>query len=140
MEEGLMDLHKSPVKEITTNGLMFELIVLDKKFVKVKDTRILDHIQEIEAELKQRGITFYEEPPDEPKKETVNHPFYYGGDTTYEVIKVLEAWFTPDEYIGFCKGNAIKYQARHRQKGGIEDLKKAKWYQDELMRFLGKQK
>lgn len=66
----------------------------------------------------------------------VDHPSHYGGkDNPYEVIKVLEAWLTPDEYIGFLKGNAIKYLARHRQKGGDEDLRKAEWYQRELNRF-----
>lgn len=61
-------------------------------------------------------------------KETVNHPAHYGGDTTYEVIKVLEVWMTEDEFRGFCKGNAIKYEARHLHKGGQEDLAKAEWY------------
>lgn len=69
------------------------------------------------------------------KVERVNHPSHYGGDTTYEVIKVLRAWLTPDEYVGFLKGNVIKYNARARLKGGAEDYAKAKWYQDELDRF-----
>lgn len=73
---------------------------------------------------------------EENKDEKVNHPTHYGGDTTYEVIKVLKAWFIRDEYIGFLKGNSIKYMVRHRLKNGDEDLKKAKWYQDELDRFL----
>lgn len=64
----------------------------------------------------------------------VDHPSHYGGDTTYEVIKVLAAWLTPDEYAGFLKGNVIKYLARCRLKGGAEDVAKAKWYQDELAR------
>jgi len=63
--------------------------------------------------------------------ETVNHPAHYGGDTIYETIKVLEAWLTPEQFIGFCRGNAIKYQSRAGKKGGIEDdLAKAKFYQD----------
>ena len=74
---------------------------------------------------------------DDPvKPEHVNHPDHYGGeDNPYEVIKVLRAWFTPDEYRGFLKGNTIKYNARARMKGGQEDYRKAKWYQDELVRF-----
>lgn len=65
-----------------------------------------------------------------------DHPDHYGGkDNPHEVIKVLEHWLTPEEYIGFCKGNAIKYQARHREKGGLLDLEKAAWYQVELVRF-----
>jgi hypothetical protein len=64
------------------------------------------------------------------KTEWVNHPAHYGGDTTYEVIKVLETWGITD----FCLGNAIKYIARHRKKNyllenkQIEDLEKAVWY------------
>lgn len=60
------------------------------------------------------------------EKETVNHPQHYGGDTTYEVIKVLEAWGILD----FCLGNSIKYIARAGKKHEniLEDLKKAQWY------------
>lgn len=69
-------------------------------------------------------------------KETVNHPDHYGGDDNpYEVIKVLEAWLTPEEYRGFLKGNVIKYEARAARKGGLEDYRKAQWYQNELVRF-----
>ena len=68
--------------------------------------------------------------------ETVNHPTHYGGDTTYEVIKVLEEWLTPEEFIGFLKGNAIKYNARANLKGGAEDYAKAAWYQNRLDEFM----
>lgn len=59
--------------------------------------------------------------------ETVNHPAHYGGDTTYEVIKVIEAW---ELNKSFCLGNAVKYIARAGKKhdNNIEDLKKAAWY------------
>lgn len=77
---------------------------------------------------------------DEMRRETVNHPQHYGGDTTYEVIKVLEAWLTPDEFIGFLKGNVIKYLARSRQKGGVEDVRKAEWYQKALTAFEDRRK
>lgn len=69
--------------------------------------------------------------------ESVNHPTHYGGeDSPHEVIKVLRAWLTPQEYAGFLKGNAIKYLARHRDKGGLEDLRKAEWYQAALAEFV----
>lgn len=58
--------------------------------------------------------------------EQVNHPSHYGGDTTYEVIKVIEAWD-----LGFHLGNAVKYIARAGLKGvALVDLKKARWYLD----------
>ena len=35
--------------------------------------------------------------------------------------------------LGFLDGNAVKYLARWRQKGGVEDLKKARHYIDKLL-------
>jgi len=71
-----------------------------------------------------------------PRKEAVHHPDHYGGDTQYEVIKVLKAWLTYDEYCGFLKGNIIKYLARAKKKNGTEDIHKAHWYQAELDRYV----
>ena len=59
--------------------------------------------------------------------EQVNHPNHYGGDTTYEVIKVLEAWKIQDPLVW----NTIKYLARAGKKPGVDeltDLQKAAWY------------
>ena len=44
----------------------------------------------------------------------------------------------PVEYIyknklGYMEGNVIKYVSRWRNKNGIEDLKKAKWYIERLL-------
>lgn len=65
----------------------------------------------------------------------IDHPSHYGGDTTYEAIKVIEAWG-----LGFCLGNCVKYICRRGEKSRehnmidassvIEDLKKARWYLD----------
>jgi uncharacterized protein DUF3310 len=58
------------------------------------------------------------------RREAVNHPAHYGGDTTYEAIKVIEAWG-----LGFHLGNTVKYIARAGKKSDqLEDLKKAAWY------------
>lgn len=56
----------------------------------------------------------------------IDHPSYYGNDTTYETIKVIEAW-----QLDFCLGNAVKYISRAGKKDPdkeIEDLQKAVWY------------
>lgn len=45
-----------------------------------------------------------------------------------ECIDVLEALDLP-----FHLANVIKYIWRHRQKNGIEDLKKARWYLDRFI-------
>lgn len=74
-------------------------------------------------------------PPSRP--ETVNHPAHYGGkDDPFEVIKVLRSWLTPAEFLGFLKGNAIKYTARAGKKGApAEDHEKAAWYSREAAAF-----
>lgn len=72
-----------------------------------------------------------------PPKEQVNHPKHYGGDTTYECIKVLKAWNSSEEFIGFCKDNAIKYLCRSGKKDEtLQEYKKARWYIDELIKYM----
>ncbi len=69
--------------------------------------------------------------------EKVDHPNHYGGkENVYEVIKVLEAWLTEEEFVGAMKFNIIKYQARAREKGGNTDLAKAAWYSAYLVDYL----
>lgn len=66
----------------------------------------------------------------------VDHPPHYGGDTEYETIKVLEAWLTPEQFIGFLRGNALKYLSRAGKKSAtIEDLQKAEWYNQKEIEF-----
>ena len=68
------------------------------------------------------------------QQEQVNHPQHYGGDTTYEAIKVIEAW-----KLGFHLGNCVKYLCRAGSKGSqLTDLKKAKWYLDRYIEQLEK--
>jgi hypothetical protein len=48
----------------------------------------------------------------------------------------------PTEYIiknklNFCEGNVVKYVTRWRDKGGVDDLKKAKHYIDMLIETEG---
>jgi hypothetical protein len=46
----------------------------------------------------------------------------------------LECWdVILDQEMGFLEGNIIKYLWRHKEKGGVEDLKKARVYLDKLI-------
>lgn len=67
--------------------------------------------------------------------ETINHPAHYGGDTTYEVIKVAEAWgFDKDAYLFNC----LKYLGRAGRKGdAIQDLRKLVFYAERKIAALG---
>ena len=44
---------------------------------------------------------------------------------------------TREQFAGFLRGNAIKYLARCDDKGGVEDLKKARHYLDRLIELHG---
>lgn len=64
----------------------------------------------------------------------VNHPSHYtqGG---IECIDALEAATINLKGIeAVCTANAIKYLWRWKEKGGIEDLEKSKWYIDRLIK------
>lgn len=51
--------------------------------------------------------------------------YMHGG---IECIDVIRAALTEAEWMGFIKGNVIKYIWRSNDKGGYEDLEKANWY------------
>lgn len=48
----------------------------------------------------------------------------------------MESWMSPEQFKGFLRGCAIKYLARCDDKGGVEDLKKARHYLDRLIETL----
>ncbi len=64
-------------------------------------------------------------------KDNVNHPSHYA-DSAIECIDAMEAMMTPEQFIGYLRGNLFKYQWRYEKKNGIEDLKKAQWYLEKL--------
>ena len=57
------------------------------------------------------------------------------GGTHYKVCKIQPVEFIHANDIPFIEGNIIKYVMRHRNKNGVEDLKKAKHYIDLLIEF-----
>lgn len=64
--------------------------------------------------------------------DNVNNPNHYAS-TKIECIVAMEAMLSPEEFIGYLRGNIFKYQWRYKQKNGVEDLKKAQWYQNKLI-------
>lgn len=50
------------------------------------------------------------------------------GGTHYKSMAIQPVEFILANDLGFCEGNAVKYLCRYRQKGGVEDLHKAKHY------------
>lgn len=68
--------------------------------------------------------------------DNVNKPNHY----TYgklECIDVIKEITDGNDAIGieaFCLGNVIKYLWRYKHKNGTEDLKKARWYLERLIK------
>ena len=62
----------------------------------------------------------------------VNPSHYKKGDfEVIDVIKVATEGASGIEAV--CQGNIIKYVMRYREKNGVTDLKKARWYLDYLI-------
>jgi hypothetical protein len=40
--------------------------------------------------------------------------------------------------LGYLEGNVVKYVTRYKEKGGVEDLKKARHYLDKLIEVQSK--
>lgn len=72
----------------------------------------------------------------EPNVDMVNHPSHYtqGGIECIDALKAATVSKTGIEAV--CTANAIKYLWRYEEKNGVEDVKKARWYIDRLIREL----
>ena len=69
----------------------------------------------------------------------VNPDHYKGNDKGFQAIEVIEeaTMDAPDGYAGMLQGNVIKYLYRTWRKAKpLEDLKKAAWYLDRLIKKL----
>ena len=70
-----------------------------------------------------------------------NHPEHYKTKSGLETIDVIRA-FTED-LVGIeavDTAQVIKYICRWKKKNGLEDLKKAKWYLDDLIEYVEQSK
>lgn len=72
--------------------------------------------------------------------DNVNHPSHYKSESGLEAIDVIKA-FTSDlkGFEATHTGNILKYVLRWKHKNGIEDLKKARWYLDDLINEIEKE-
>lgn len=69
--------------------------------------------------------------------DNINHPAHYT-QGNIECIEAIAAAVTGLEGIeAVCTANVIKYLWRWKKKNGEEDLEKARWYLDELIRREG---
>ena len=53
---------------------------------------------------------------------------------THYVSKTIQPWdFIVANKLGYLEGNVVKYVSRYQEKGGLEDLRKAKHYLEKLL-------
>lgn len=62
-------------------------------------------------------------------------PPHYQGKV--ECIESIRAQLGEDGFRDYCHGNVAKYLWRWREKGGVEDLRKAKWYLERMIEVAG---
>ena len=63
----------------------------------------------------------------------VNSPEHYNKHGI-ECIQAIRATLTDEEFRGYCKGNVLKYTWRENYKNKNEDLRKAQWYLNKLLK------
>ena len=89
-----------------------------------------DEIQSVKLTQEQ------EKEVDNVVNDPVNHPSHYKGNGVECIDCIASAVSGLDGFHGFCAGNAIKYIFRFSHKNGIEDLRKAEWYIDRLIKAI----
>ena len=71
--------------------------------------------------------------------DAVNSPEHYNM-LDIEAINLIEMSMTKEEFLGYLKGNVLKYIIRYKHKGKAgEDLDKGKWYLDRLRNKINEQ-
>lgn len=74
-------------------------------------------------------------PNDDPNSKQVGGTHYK--DKAIQPWAYMEANYTKEEFVGFLRGSAHSYLERYKDKGGIEDLKKAIHYIEKLIDVEG---
>ena len=75
------------------------------------------------------GVSVADGKPTDTMNDAVHHPSHYTlPGLTIESVDVIRAVLTPEEFKGWCKGNALKYSLRAGRKDPakeVQDLAKA---------------
>ena len=72
------------------------------------------------------------------KPDLVNSPPHYNSGSI-ECIDAIEESMTPEAFKGYLKGNIQKYMWRYELKKGLQDVLKAEWYLNRLVKTLKKE-
>ena len=60
------------------------------------------------------------------------------GGSHYERQKIQPIDYIEANNLSFCEGNVVKYITRWKYKNGLEDLEKARWYLERIIKNVKK--
>jgi len=124
---------------ISPVGTVSKVVWIDNDEVEISEDSYSYHVKDLKL-LKEVGILqtklVEDEVAQQVEVDNVNSPNHYSSQSI-ECIVAMEAMLSPEEFIGYLRGNIFKYQWRYKQKNGLEDLKKAQWYQNKLIEKEG---
>lgn len=69
-----------------------------------------------------------------PENDPVNKPAHYKHSGDIECIDAIKAMLGREGLMHSCEANIVKYLWRWRYKGGVESLRKARWYLERLIK------
>jgi hypothetical protein len=70
------------------------------------------------------------------EKDMVNHPPHYTSKAVCDKCNCPIECIDITRHMSFNLGNAVKYLWRWQSKGGLEDLRKARWYLEDAINDL----
>lgn len=115
---------------------------INSEMLEIMEQRGIESIQDIDQIICDGcGNVVDLMPKQPPSNDMVNHPSHYKAKNGMEVIDVIEAFTANLEgYEATHTGNVIKYICRWKEKNGLEDLKKAEWYLNRLIKNIEENK
>lgn len=99
--------------------------------------QLIDYLEELRELKRQQNETKANVEIKEENGNAVDHPAHYQGK--HECIEVMRVLFGDRAVMDFCKLNSYKYRFRADKKNGDEDIKKAEWYEDYLIKMQEEQ-
>lgn len=93
------------------------------------------YCEDCEEMMAKWDLSKLDEKPKQKTTDNVNHPSHYG-QGNIEAIEYISDFLTKEEYQGYLRGNIAKYLHRWPYKNKLEDLKKASWYLDRLIKEM----
>ena len=109
----------------------------EQKKAKAEEEKVMNEAVAKEEVKTQPVEQLAQQSVDVPVKDNVNHPSHYCKEGALECITIIKSMVAGLQGIEAVEvANITKYVYRYKDKNGVEDLKKARWYLDNLITNL----